>query len=123
MKNSNTPKIVVGVALAAIYATALAALLPRGGHDNAVADNASVVPAAQVAPEPAAPESIAAVSSDASSSAGDPSTDQILREMLHGCCYQVESDHPEILQQPGQNRTGSLGDRSSETERVVRIEV
>ncbi|MEO6079133.1 MAG: BON domain-containing protein [Steroidobacteraceae bacterium] len=64
MNNSKTPKIVVGVGLAAIYATGLAIFtLPRT-HDNVVAQNASDAPTAQIAaasvPAPAiVPESSA----------------------------------------------------------------
>ena len=58
MKNSKTPKIVVGVGLAAIYAAAMAAFIPRDGHNNVAAQNTSAAPAAQVAPELAPPPAI-----------------------------------------------------------------
>src|SRR5689334_8538251 len=55
--NSKTPKIVVGVGLAAIYGTILAFNIPRGGHDN-VAQNVPVAPVAQSDAELAPPPSL-----------------------------------------------------------------
>jgi hypothetical protein len=55
--NSKTPKIVVGVGLAAIYGTILAFNIPRGGNDN-VAQNAPVAPVAQNQTELAPPPSL-----------------------------------------------------------------
>ena len=40
MNNSKTPKIVVGVGLAAVYATIAAFVIPRGTQDNVVAQAA-----------------------------------------------------------------------------------
>lgn len=56
MNNSKTPKIVVGVGLAAVYAT-IAAFLMRDGNDNVVAQNATA-PAAEIASEPALPAAV-----------------------------------------------------------------
>jgi len=69
MNNSKTPKIVVGVGLAAVYATIAAFLIPRGEHDNIVAQNATTAPAAEVASEPALPPPL--VSEDASTTANE----------------------------------------------------
>jgi len=57
MKNSNTPKIAVAVALAAVYATALGALL-AGRDDNAAAHNVASVSNAQLVDESAIPPAI-----------------------------------------------------------------
>jgi hypothetical protein len=73
MKNSKTPKIVVGVGLAAVYAAALAAFMPRDGHDNAVAQNASPTVSTQVVPELAPPAPIVPASADASTSVAEQS--------------------------------------------------
>jgi hypothetical protein len=71
MKNSKTPKIVVGVALAAVYATVLAAFMPRGANDNVVAENASAVTSTQIALEPAASTAIVPASADALTSVAE----------------------------------------------------
>jgi hypothetical protein len=67
MNNSKTPKIVVGIGLAAIYATAVAALVPRGGHDGD-AQNASAARHTQTAPEPALSSAISTASAHLSMS-------------------------------------------------------
>lgn len=55
MKNSNTPKIVVAIGLAAIYATALAAaLLPHGAKESAVVQSPPVANSGQSVIEPEA---------------------------------------------------------------------
>jgi hypothetical protein len=64
MNNSKTPKIVVGVGLAAIYATALAAFMPRGTDDIVAAENTSAVVPTQYAPEPAPLPAIVPASAD-----------------------------------------------------------
>src|SRR5690349_2926033 len=75
--NSKTPKIVVGVGLAAIYGTILAFNIPRGGNDN-VAQNAPAAPVAQSEadlappPSPPAPADAAAPAEAAPSVAQQP---------------------------------------------------
>jgi hypothetical protein len=71
MKNSKTPKIVVGVGLAAVYAAALAAFMPRDAHDNVVAQGASAAISTQGAPDVAASPVIVPESADALPSAGE----------------------------------------------------
>lgn len=65
MNNSKTPKIVVGVGLVAVYATALAMFTLRGAHDSVVAQS---LPAA--VPTPVAAD--AAPAPEASSPAATP---------------------------------------------------
>jgi hypothetical protein len=74
MNNSKTPKIVVGVGLAAVYATIAAFVIPRGDHDTVVAQGASAPPAAEIASEPALPPAMVSESPDASL-AGQPAPD------------------------------------------------
>lgn len=71
MNNSKAPKIVVGVGLAAIYATGLAFLMQRGGHATVVARNAPDVPTVEAATEPVAPPAIASAFADASTSVAE----------------------------------------------------
>jgi hypothetical protein len=73
MNNSKTPKIVVGVGLAAVYATVMAAFMPRGADDNVVAQNASVAVPTQVAPELVPPAVIDPVSANTSASVAEQS--------------------------------------------------
>jgi hypothetical protein len=73
MNNSKTPKIVVGVALAAIYATALAAFMPRGTDDIVAAENSSAVVPTQFAPEPAPLPDIVPPSADTLTSGAEQS--------------------------------------------------
>jgi len=82
MNTSKTPKIVVGVGLVAIYATAAAFFMPHSGHDSVVAQNPpSAIPAPianSVAPLPVIPQSAGtpapqdALTSQASSPAPAP---------------------------------------------------
>jgi hypothetical protein len=73
MNNSKTPKIVVGVALAAIYATALAAFMPRGTDDIVAAENSSAVVPTRFAPEPAPLPDIVPPSADTLASGAEQS--------------------------------------------------
>lgn len=70
MNNSKTPKIVVGVALGAVYATGLAVILARGANDPVVAANASVAPAMEVAPDPFATADVIDPTSSVESTTG-----------------------------------------------------
>lgn len=60
MNNSKTPKIVIGVGLAAVYAVGLSLLVLRGAHDNTVAQGVAVAPPAQVAAADVPPPAVAA---------------------------------------------------------------
>jgi hypothetical protein len=73
MNNSKTPKIVVGVGLAAIYATALAAFMPRGTDDIVAAENSTAVVPTQFAPEPAPLPAIVPASADTLTSVAEQS--------------------------------------------------
>jgi hypothetical protein len=59
MNNSNTPKIVVGVGLVAVYG-ALTFFMLHGAHDSAVAQSLPAAVSAPTAAEPAAPPVAAA---------------------------------------------------------------
>jgi hypothetical protein len=67
MNESKTPKIVVGVALAALYATGFAYVAVRGTHDSVAAPNAPI------AAEPAVSPAIIPASTDALVSASEQS--------------------------------------------------
>lgn len=69
MNNSKTPKIVVGVGLAAIYATGAAFLMPHGASDNVVSQSASMAPPAEIVSESAPPPAIAPAPADVMASA------------------------------------------------------
>jgi hypothetical protein len=56
MNNSKTPKIVVGVGLAAIYATGLAVFTLRGMHNDVVVSTSAAPPALAAEPAPPAIE-------------------------------------------------------------------
>ena len=58
MNNSKTPKVVVGVALAAIYAAGLGVLAVRSAHQKAVAQQAPAAPTTQVASDSAPPPAV-----------------------------------------------------------------
>jgi osmotically-inducible protein OsmY len=69
MNNSKTPKIVVGVGLAAVYASGLAYFILRGAHDNVIAQSAPTVSTPQIAADAVSPTGIAPASADLSTSA------------------------------------------------------
>lgn len=74
MNNSKTPKIVVGVGLAAVYATIAAFVIPRGTQDNVVAQAAPVGAPAELASEPALPPAVASETAEAAGVTGEPAT-------------------------------------------------
>jgi hypothetical protein len=70
MNNSKTPKIVIGVGLAAVYAAGLGYFTLRGAHDNVIAQT-STVSTAQIATNGVPPTDSVPASADSSTSAAE----------------------------------------------------